>query len=323
MEAYKDVVGRHPVWLDMAFPVSGVALRAKGVGGVMRYLGATDMPENWRVDLTEDEFADLMANGIDVLATYEKTTSEFLGGFSAGQRAARNILRDGGKWYHGKKCITIDQHFTPSQRDEAVAYALGWLDIIPANETVGYGFAEAVDVFIGCGIGTNWQCGNYRDVREGVRWYQRNDSVPGPTTVTINDVTCDVNDDLEGDDMGLTPDQIRILERLDKVADKVLNNFNAADDQRPLPYDTPDDMRGGLLTVQGYCKNIAENVELLIDNAGTGGVAFDYDKFIARLEEKGLVTTKALDASLVAFRNNLIGEVKFSGKPATNPDGGQ
>lgn len=325
MVKHEDVVGQHPTWLDYAArAIPGLTLRRYGVGGVFRYLGASHMKSNWRQDLTKGEYLDLLAAGLEVIGVYETTTDEYKGGYSAGQQAARNILRDGGDWYTGKYCITVDQHFPPGDREKVRQYALGWISIIPTVQTVGYGFFEAIDVFREVGIdGQNWQCGNWSDVRPGVRWYQRNDSVEADAMLYINDVPSDVNDDLEGDDMALTPAQVKTLERMETLCDKVLGEFNPAEDNRPLEYGTKDDMRGALLTVEGYCKAISTGVDTLLEAAGTGGVAIDYDKLIAKLEEKGLVTTPALDRSLVAFGRNLVGSTVFGVKPSTNPGDGQ
>jgi hypothetical protein len=320
MVAHEDVANGQ-LWLDYAAEwIPGETLARYGISGVMRYLGASHLTSNWRKDMEEAEYRDLKASGREVLATYEIDTGDFTGAYNGGIRAARNILRDGGEWYEGFYCLTIDRHFSAGERALAVQYTLGWLSIIPVELTAGYGFGEAIDVFKQCGITLLWQCGNWADVRPGVRWYQRNDSVDAEAVIYINGVKCDINDDLMGDDVALTPQQVAALAKVDEIHDKVCANYTATDG-RPLPLDTPDDLRGMVMSLLGYANQNAGAVQAMRDALETGGVEFDYDRFIAKLQEKGLVTQAGLDQSLVSLAHNLTVTVGLKG--SENPGGGQ
>jgi hypothetical protein len=203
-------------WADYsAGRPGGAALRAAGFSGVIRYVGTPGRTKN----ITAAEYADLVANGLDVLLVFENTTTDVLGGNAAGVNNARAALAN------ARACgipdsvgiaACADMHLTARQIPAGLAYVDGFRAVLGAR-TGAYGFVEFVDAVHAAGSASwLWQCGA-RPVGAAlsyVNFWQRN---AGQSMVPVSGIACDINDQLNslGDTMGFdltTPVAVPLLD---------------------------------------------------------------------------------------------------------------
>lgn len=186
----------------------GAALKAAGITGVIRYVGVGSAGKR----INSAEYADLIANGVEVLLVVELGIHDAEGGYSIGVRNATDALNDArGMGVPDSVGIAAacDEHLTAGQITTALAYVQGFRDVLGATRTGAYGFAEFVDAVHAAGMaGWWWKCGTAPTLSESqwVTFWQRN---TGQTTQTINKVVVDLNNQISsigiGDD--LTPEE--------------------------------------------------------------------------------------------------------------------
>lgn len=180
------------LWADFSGGRPGAsALKSAGFTGVIRYVGLGSAGKR----ITAAEYADYVANGIQVLLVAELGTTDALGGQSAGvanAQAAQADARSLGIPDTVGIAAASDMHLTPSQVTAAVAYMRGFASVL-GPRAGAYGFAEYVDAVHADGLGTWWwKCGSAPTSAEGwVTFWQRNS---GQTTATVNGVVCDINE---------------------------------------------------------------------------------------------------------------------------------
>ena len=182
------------IWADYsAGRPGGAALKAAGFSGVLRYVGTPGRTKN----ITSAEYADLIAHGLQVLLVYEDTTSDALGGYSAGvahaQAAATDAHNCGIPTSVGI-AASSDMHLTAAQVTVALEYVRGFRDTLGKPQAGVYGFSELVDPAQAAGyVGWTWKCGTAPSAAEQawLTFWQRNS---GTTETSVNGISCDIND---------------------------------------------------------------------------------------------------------------------------------
>lgn len=133
------------------------AVKAAGAIGAVRYAGTPGRRKN----LTAAEFADFDRAGLAVATVYENRAGDYLGGYAAGQRAARAWLAD----VSGiDERLTRVGHFAVD-RDVVSEWATlrdyfrGINSVIGVARTRGYGEADVVDYLVAHALasGGQWQ----------------------------------------------------------------------------------------------------------------------------------------------------------------------
>lgn len=117
-----------PNVLDWAFGrVSGAQLRAAGVRGVSRYISDSTSGKN----ITQAEYNDLRANGIEIVLNWENTNQDYNGGRSRGivyGQRARAMARALGHPDERPIIASIDTSVPPASLPGAIDYIAGFDD---------------------------------------------------------------------------------------------------------------------------------------------------------------------------------------------------
>lgn len=171
------------------------AIKGFGAVGVVRYAGTPGRRKN----LTKAEFADLDRAGLGVATVYENKAGDYLGGYAAGQRAARAWLAD---------VSSIDERLTRvgffavdrdvvSEWATLADYFRGINSVIGVARTRGYGEADVVDYLVAHGLasGGQWQTVAWSHSRRSphAALFQ-NAHQPA-----VGGIACDINDVLAPD----------------------------------------------------------------------------------------------------------------------------
>lgn len=168
--------------------IPGSVIREAGYDFVVRYVGTPGRTKN----ITKAEFDDLVAHGVTVWLVYENGTQDALGGFGAGQAAARAARADAdhiGYPAGGTIFFACDMHLTASQIPTALGYYDGAADILGRNAVGCYGFTELISAAKNGRHATYfWQCGVNPGNASGVHIWQDN-----TTSTRVGGVACDIN----------------------------------------------------------------------------------------------------------------------------------
>lgn len=169
--------------------ISGAAIKNAGFGGAIRYI--TDRTNLATKHTNPAEYADHVANGLDIWLVYEVGTNDPLGGYAGGVTAAQRAL-DGASFigYPSDRHIFVafDRHAQASELPAWKAYLDGAASVLGIGRTGAYGFSEAVDAAQGHATAF-WQCGSASAVRNFTNVYQRNVG-----SVVVGGISCDIND---------------------------------------------------------------------------------------------------------------------------------
>lgn len=168
--------------------IPGSVIRGAGYNFVVRYVGTPGRTKN----ITKAEFDDLVAHGVVVWLVYENSTTDALGGFGAGQAAARAARADAdsiGYPAGGTIFFACDMHLMASQIPAALAYLDGAADVIGRAAVGCYGFTELISAAKSGRHATYfWQCGVNPGNASGVHIWQDN-----TTSTHVGGVACDIN----------------------------------------------------------------------------------------------------------------------------------
>lgn len=183
------------IWADYAGGApGGGALRAAGFTGAIRYVGIGGGFKR----LTAAEYGDLVANGIEVLAVAENTTTDVESGYSGGvanANAAKSDLAALGMPADTLVFAAADE--TSPNLTAGVDYVRGFRDTLGLASTGAYGFGVFVRAVQAAGVASvYWQAGVEPASGAGVHFWQRNGSNGAPTQTVVNGITCDINDQL-------------------------------------------------------------------------------------------------------------------------------
>jgi hypothetical protein len=161
---------------------------------------------------TPEEYAELVAAGIDFYGVFEIGISDYRGAFLGGVELATRALTGAEQLgYPGKIFMTVDTHMTdPSMLALALDYQEGAARVLGDRHSV-YGFSELIDACAARGLGSAyWVAGHQPPAASPAHWWQRNDG-----RITVNGIQCDVNVELKpipGDEViDMTPDQAATL----------------------------------------------------------------------------------------------------------------
>lgn len=173
--------------------LTGEQVRDAGYTFVNRYLWFPG--QRWPA-LTDVEYRDMVANGVEVHAIYEQNTNDPAGGFDAGVRMARQAVESAracglprGTTIFMCADAWLATHGIP------VSTAMAFLDgarsvIDPAGYMLGaYGFADFIYAAQDGGHADRfWLCGAESGVRNGIHMYQWNNG-----RVYVDGLECDLN----------------------------------------------------------------------------------------------------------------------------------
>lgn len=189
---------------------SGAALHNAGFVGVIRYVGIGGSAKR----LTKGEYANLVANGVQVKLVCELGIHDAEAGYAAGvanAKAARQDATSLGVPPNVTIYAAADEHMTASQVSAAVQYVKGFRDVLGVAQTGAYGFAEFVDAVHSAGYASEfWKSGSKPTASETfVTFWQRN---AGTTTQSVDGVVVDIDDQLlalnQEDDLPLSADDV-------------------------------------------------------------------------------------------------------------------
>lgn len=188
-------------WADYIGYPGGAGLRDAGFRGAVRYVGIGGSAKR----LTAAEYTDLTSNGLTVLGVVESTTTESNNGYDAGVSDAKAALADINTLTNGVGLAYVfatNDQTTYVQAD--VDYVRGFRDVFGVAATGAYGFASYLSAVQAAGYASVfWQAGeppSLTGTGSFVQFWQRQGTVGNdvdgpatPTTVTINGVTVDVD----------------------------------------------------------------------------------------------------------------------------------
>src|ERR1700758_526591 len=214
MQIYADYSAGRP---------GGAALRAAGFSGAIRYLFAGSAGKL----ITAAEYADLVANGLDVLCVVERGTTDADGGYTAGESTAQAALACARALGIPDDVVICAANDKPGYSQADVDYVRGFRDVLGLGRTGAYGSGPYVALCATQSVASwLWQSGK-SPARTGttgiVSAWQRNgtagdasDGPATPTTITVAGVPCDVNNiyTLPSEDDDMTPDQSAKLDAI-------------------------------------------------------------------------------------------------------------
>jgi hypothetical protein len=159
---------------------------------------------------TPEEYAELVAAGIDFYGVFEIGLSDYRGAFLGGVEYATRALTGAEQLgYPGKIFMTVDTHVTdPSMLALALEYQEGAAHVLGDRHSV-YGFSELIDACAAKGLGSAyWLAGHQPPAASPAHWWQRNDG-----RITVDGIQCDVNVELKPipGEADLTPEESQML----------------------------------------------------------------------------------------------------------------
>lgn len=171
---------------------SGAALKNKGFVGVIRYVGGGSNAKR----LTRGEYANLVANGLQVKLVFEIGIHDAEAGYSVGVANAKAARADATALGVPAGVVIYaasDEHMTAAQVQAGVQYVKGFRDVLGVECTGAYGFAEFVDAVHSAGFAHEyWKSGSAPTAGEKfVTFWQRNQA---PVNATVDGVVVDIND---------------------------------------------------------------------------------------------------------------------------------
>jgi hypothetical protein len=179
---------------------SGVALRAAGFGGVVRYIGLGSAGKR----LTPAEYRDLVAAGLQVLLVAELGTTDSWGtstddDYARGKANAAVALKDAvACGVPAQGAVIFAASDAPSSASwhvtDTVAYVRGFRDVLGLARTGHYGFQATNAAVHAAGVASFfWRCGSEPSTADKawVHLWQRNRN---PTTRVVSGVPCDINE---------------------------------------------------------------------------------------------------------------------------------
>jgi hypothetical protein len=174
--------------------LAGGAIRSAGYDFVIRYVGTPGRTKN----IAPFEYADLLAAGVAVALVYENVAEDALGGFAAGQGAARAARADADSiGFPANRPIyfAVDWVATAPQMPAVMAYLDGAASVLGVENVGVYGFQLTIRMAMDGGHAHwFWQCGAISALVPGTHLYQHNND-----NTTVSGITCDVNDALAPD----------------------------------------------------------------------------------------------------------------------------
>jgi hypothetical protein len=174
--------------------LSGGAIRSAGYDFVIRYVGTPGRTKN----ITAAEYHDLVAAGVAVALVYENVAEDALGGFAAGQGAARAARADADSiGFPANRPIyfAVDWVAIAPQMPAVMAYLDGAADVLGIGQVGVYGFQLTIRTAMDGGHARwFWQCGALSALVPGSHLYQHNND-----NTSVSGITCDVNDALAPD----------------------------------------------------------------------------------------------------------------------------
>lgn len=186
---------------DFPKPVTAGAVRAAGLGGVLRYWpkqGGSDIV----VGLTAGEIQDLLTGGVPFATIYEELSATWMaGGFPAGQQAGTWLAQQFAATNHTPRCVylTADSNTLSSA---AVNACLDGAASVLGRDILGlYAYAPQLAAAQSGGHATRfWLTGHYAPL-PWMHLYQCNGSQPPqyPTLVSVGGQTGDGDIDLQSD----------------------------------------------------------------------------------------------------------------------------
>jgi hypothetical protein len=189
-----------PQWADYSGGrPPGVALKAAGFSGVLRYVGLGSGSKR----INAAEYRELTAAGVQVLLVAELGTGDAWGTGSdddyargrANAQAALQDARTAGVPDSVGIAAAADAHATTQwQINDAVAYTRGFRDVLGLARTGFYGFSETLNAVHDAGVASwFWRCGSQPNAQEKtwVNFWQRNTA---PTVRVVSGISCDINE---------------------------------------------------------------------------------------------------------------------------------
>lgn len=176
--------------VDSPVPISGQALLAAGVTGILRYI-AKEGGSSVVVGVTAGEVADLQANGVDLALIYEERSATWMsGGASAGAEAANwvqsqlnAIGQPDAPVYFAADSNTLNANAVNACLDSIAA-------VIGFERTGAYAYApQLTSSFTGNHAQRFWLTGSSSGIQSWMNLYQKNNET---TTIAGQSVDIDV-----------------------------------------------------------------------------------------------------------------------------------
>ncbi|MFE0021918.1 glycoside hydrolase domain-containing protein [Amycolatopsis sp. NPDC059021] len=176
------------------YPAATAILDA-GHAGVIRYVGTPGRAKN----INAPEYADLTAHGVGVALVYEDHAGDSLGGYPAGQRAARLARADADAIGFPSSrpiyfAIDSDQ-ITATDFDLAMAYLDGAAAILGHHRVGVYGEADIIDRAVPAHAEFGWQTSAWSRGRRSGRAHL----FQQPGQIWVGGIECDVSEILADD----------------------------------------------------------------------------------------------------------------------------
>lgn len=191
------------LWLDYSSgTISGIALQASGITGVIRYVGLGGKVKR----MTANEYQDLIGHGIQVYGVAEQYIDTANGGYTQGLKDAQITEADVHSITNGVGLPVVfacnDQRYSDYN---TVEYVRGFKDVFGYDRTGAYGFGSQLQSVMDSKYASRyWLAGSPPSVNNmigKVDFWQRqgretgitSDGPGNPTIFHINGVDCDIN----------------------------------------------------------------------------------------------------------------------------------